>query len=153
MMAFGPRNASIPNAPYSRPTPECLNPLPGCLVIVCHVVDHDATGPQLRVTRRCCWISVPNTAEWRPYLESSLAMRDGLLFGVVRKITLSTGPEYLFLGDRHVVLHIDEHSGLHEVTGFETFWTTFSAEQHLCAFFDAFPNVGLHALLLFLRHH
>ena len=30
---------------------------------------------------------------------------------------------------------------------------TFSANQHFGALFDAFANVGLHAIVLLLRHH
>ncbi len=77
---------------------------------------------------------------------------DCFVLGVVGDHT-EHGAENLFLGDRHVVLHIDKHRGFYEVTCFETFRMTFAADQHLGAFFNAFADVGFDALILFLRHH
>ena len=77
---------------------------------------------------------------------------DRLVLGVIGDDT-EHGTENLFLGDRHVVLHVDEHRGLHEVTRLETFRMTLTADEHLRAFFDALADVGLHAFVLFLRHH
>jgi hypothetical protein len=47
-MARVSTKASIPNTPYSRPTPEYLEAAPRRLGIVRHAVDHDPPGPQLR---------------------------------------------------------------------------------------------------------
>ena len=63
------------------------------------------------------------------------------------------GAENLVAGDRHVVLHIDEYCRLHEVARFETFRTALAADQDLGALFNAFADVGLHALILLLRRH
>src|ERR1700736_2721111 len=73
-MAFGSRNASIPYRPYSRPTPEYLNPPQGaCGSSVMPLI---TTRPvrNWEATRRARDRSVPRTAACRPYLES-LAMR------------------------------------------------------------------------------
>src|SRR6201981_2837428 len=69
-MAFGSRNASIPYCPYSRPTPEYLNPPQGaCGSSVMPLI---TTRPvrNWEATRRARETSVPMTAECRPYLES-----------------------------------------------------------------------------------
>ena len=63
------------------------------------------------------------------------------------------GAENLFLGDRHVVVHVDEHGGFDEVARIETLRMTFSADQHLRSFLNALANVGLHPFILLLRHH
>ena len=73
-MARVSRNASIPYLPYSRPTPEYLNPPQGaCGSSVMPLI---TTRPAriCEATRRARWRSVPRTAAWRPYLES-LAIR------------------------------------------------------------------------------
>jgi len=46
-MAGGSRNASIPNVPNSRPTPECLNSAPS-LRILTPAVDRNTAGADLR---------------------------------------------------------------------------------------------------------
>jgi hypothetical protein len=48
---------------------------------------------------------------------------------------------------------IDEHRGLDEVARFETLRVALATDQHLGAFFNALADVGLHALVLLLRHH
>src|ERR1700739_2410275 len=68
------RNASIPKRPYSRPTPEYLNPPQGaCGSSVMPVI---TTRPvrNWEGTRRAPDRAGPSTAAWRPYLES-LAIR------------------------------------------------------------------------------
>src|SRR4029077_15231202 len=77
---------------------------------------------------------------------------DGILVIVIGDDT-EDGAENLFPGDRHVVLHIDEHRGLDEVARFETFRTALTADQHFGAFFYAFADVGLHAVRLLLPPH
>ena len=47
---------------------------PGCLRIVRHAVDHDATGPYLRGHAAGALDVGPEDEAWRPYLES-LAIR------------------------------------------------------------------------------
>ena len=63
------------------------------------------------------------------------------------------GTEDLFLGDRHIVRYIHKDGRLDEEACVEAIWMTFSSDQYLCAFFNTFANVRLHALILFLRHH
>src|SRR5260370_28323711 len=63
------------------------------------------------------------------------------------------GAENLLPGNGHVVLHIDKHSGLYEVTGLKPFWMAFAADQHVRALVNAFADVGLHPLVLLLAHH
>src|SRR6266849_4614824 len=116
-MARVSRNASIPYRPYSRPTPEYLNPPQGaCGSSVMPLI---TTRPAriCEATRRARWRSVPRTAAWRPYLES-LAIRIASS-SESYAMTHSTGPK-IFLGDRHVVLHVHKHRGLHEEAGVET---------------------------------
>src|SRR6266404_4261331 len=69
-MARVSTNASMPYRPYSRPTPEYLNPPQGaCGSSVMPLI---TTRPAriCEATRRARWRSVPRTAAWRPYLES-----------------------------------------------------------------------------------
>src|SRR4029077_2846558 len=64
------RNASIPFWPYSRPTPEYLNPPHGaCGSSVMPLI---TTRPDrnCEATRRARLTSAPKTAAWRPYRES-----------------------------------------------------------------------------------
>src|ERR1700678_1059014 len=77
---------------------------------------------------------------------------DCFLLGVVGKHT-EHWAENFFLCDSHTVLHIDKHCRLHEKARLKTLGTTFSADQYLRAFFDAFADVGFHALILLLRYH
>ena len=150
-MARVSRNASIPYRPYSRPTPEYLNPPQGaCGSSVMPLI---TTRPAriCEATRRARWRSVPEDGGVKTIL-GVVGDPDRVVLGVVGD-DAQHGAENLFLGDRHVVLHVDEHRGLHEVTRFETFRMALAADQHLGAFFDALADVGLHALVLFLRHH
>jgi hypothetical protein len=73
-MARVSTNASIPNRPYSRPTPEYLNPPQGAWGS--SVMPLITTRPDriCEATRRARWTSVPRTPACRPYLES-LAIR------------------------------------------------------------------------------
>src|SRR6476646_5447397 len=77
---------------------------------------------------------------------------DRLVLGVIRDDT-QHGAKNLFLGDRHAVLYVDEHRGLHEVARVETIRMTLPARENLTAFFDAFADIRLDALVLLLRHH
>src|ERR1700722_1045827 len=124
---------------------------PGRLWIVRHAVDHDAARPQLRG-------HAARTAKVGPddggvkTIFGVVGDRYRFVLGLVGDDT-ENGAENLFPGDRHVVLDIDEHRGLHEMTRFETFGTALAPDQQLSAFFNALADVGLRALVLLLRHH
>src|SRR5882757_9002584 len=68
------RNASIPKRPYSRPTPEYLNPPQGACGSSVMLLITTRPVRNWEATRRARDRSVPRTAACRPYLES-LAMR------------------------------------------------------------------------------
>src|SRR5450432_1059545 len=90
-MAFGSRNASIPYWPYSRPTPEYLNPPQGaCGSSVMPLITTRPTR-SCEATRRARSTLVPMTAAWRPYLES-FAMRMASSSDSYA-MTLRTGPK------------------------------------------------------------
>src|SRR6266850_5875737 len=73
-MAFVSRNASIPYRPYSRPTPEYLNPPHGACASSVMLLMTTRPDRICEATRRARWRSVPRTAPCRPYFES-LAIR------------------------------------------------------------------------------
>src|ERR1700694_450724 len=64
------RNASIPKGPYSRPTPEYLNPPQGACGSSIMLLITTRPARICEATRRARAKSVPRTALWRPYLES-----------------------------------------------------------------------------------
>src|ERR1700736_4360921 len=140
-MARVSRNASIPYLPYSRPTPEYLNP------------PHGAWGSSvmLLITTRPARIceATPRAREVGPKdggVETIFRIvgdPDRLVLGVISN-DRQDGAENLVLGDRHVVLHINKHRGLHEETRFETFRTTFPTDKNLRAFFNSLADIRLH---------
>src|SRR5262249_35797958 len=73
-MARGSTNASIPYLPYSRPTPEHLNPPQGACGSSVMPLITSRPARNRKATRRARSTSVPRTAPWRPYFES-LAIR------------------------------------------------------------------------------
>src|SRR4029077_790773 len=73
-MARVSRNASIPYRPYSRPTPEYLNPPQGACGSSVMLLITMRPDRIWEATRRARATSVPRMAAWRPYLES-LAIR------------------------------------------------------------------------------
>src|SRR5579864_8503497 len=77
---------------------------------------------------------------------------DCLILGVISDDT-QNGAENLFLSDRHIVFHVDENGGLHEVTRFKTCRMAFATDEDFCAFLYTFADVRLHSLVLVLRHH
>ena len=77
---------------------------------------------------------------------------DRVFFGVVGDDT-EDGTENLFLGNRHIVLDVDEHRGLDVVARLEAFGMPLAAGQHFGTFFNALADVGLNSLVLFLRDH
>src|SRR4029077_20818005 len=73
-MARVSTNASIPYRPYSRPTPEYLNPPQGACGSSVMLLITTRPDRIWEATRRARATSVPRMAAWRPYLES-LAIR------------------------------------------------------------------------------
>ena len=111
-MARVSSNASIPYLPSSRPTPEYLNPPQGACV--CHPIDHDTASPNLRshATRTPDVRSEDASVQAISQAISGVVRDpDRLLLGVVGDDT-EDGTENLFLGNRHVVLHLNQHGGL-----------------------------------------
>src|ERR1700687_199223 len=148
-MARVSRNASIPYRPYSRPTPEYLNPPQGaCGSSVMPLI---TTRPdRICEATRARQVSAENSR-----VQTELGIvgdPDRLLLGVIRDDT-QHGTENLFLSDRHVVLHVDEHRRLHEASRLETVRVTLATGEHLRTFLDALADIRLHALVLLLAHH
>src|SRR5580700_1422474 len=92
-----------------------LKSAPGCLGIVGHGIDHDAAGSQLGGHSPCAIEVGPQDS------------RVETIFGVVGNHA-EHGAENLFLSNRHVVLHIDKHRGLHEEACFKTLGMAFSTD-------------------------
>src|ERR1700741_3637962 len=128
-----------------------LKSAPGCLGIVGHGIDHDATGSQLGGHAPCA-IEVSPQDSGVETIFGVVGDADRFILGVVSDHA-EHGAENLLLGNRHVVLYIDKHRWLHEEARFKTLRMAFSADQHLRTFFNAFANVGFDALVLFLRHY
>src|SRR5579871_3715048 len=63
------------------------------------------------------------------------------------------GPENLFPGDCHVILHIDKYRWSDEETRLKAGRVSLASNEQFCALFDTLANVGLHALVLLLVHH
>ena len=128
-----------------------FEPAPGRLRIVRHAVDHDPAGPQPRGhASRAREVSTKDGGV--KTISGVVGDSDRVFLGVIGD-DAEHGAENLFPRDRHVVLDVHEYRGLHEVTRFETFGMALAADQHFGAFFDAFADVGLHAIVLLLRHH
>src|ERR1700751_247153 len=106
-----------------------LKSAPGCLGIVGHGIDHDATGSQLRGHGPCA-IEVRPQDSGVETIFGVVGNADRFILGVVSNHA-EHGAENLFLGNRHVVLHIDKHRGLHEEACFKTLRMAFSTNQHL----------------------
>src|SRR5260370_37921255 len=124
---------------------------PGCLRIIRHTVDHDASGTYLRgYTTRAREVGPKDRGVETIF--RIVGDPDRLVLGVISNDG-QDGAENLLLGNCHIVLHIDKHRGLHEVTGFETFRMTLTTDKNLHAFFDALADIRLHLFVLFLRHH
>src|SRR6201997_2869133 len=128
-----------------------LKSAPGCLGIVAHGIDHDATGSQLGGHAPCAIEVSPQDSRVETIF-GVVGNADRFVLGVVSNHA-EHGAEDLLLGNRHVVFHIDKHRGLHEEARFKTLRMAFSTDQHLRTLFNAFANVGFDALVLFLRHH
>src|SRR6185369_776894 len=128
-----------------------FEPTPGRIWIVCHVVDHDAAGSQLG-RHPACALQVLSKNGGVKTVVRIISDSDGIVVGVVSDHT-KNGTEDFFPGDRHVVLHIHEHRGLCEEACVQAIRMTFSTDEHLSAFLNAFANVRLDTLILFLRNH
>src|SRR4029434_7352011 len=110
-MSRGARNASIPYLPYSRPTPEYLNPPQGaCASSVMPLITTRPTR-SCEATRRALEVGPEDGGVQTIF--GVVGDADCLFLGVISDDT-QHGTENLFLGDRHVVLHVDEHRGLQE---------------------------------------
>src|SRR4029077_20612508 len=100
----------------------------GRLRIVRHAVNHNATGSQLRGNAaRALKVGADNGG--MKTIFRVVSDSDRIVLRVVCDDT-EHGAENLFLRDCHVVLHVDEHRGFHEVARFETFWMTLATNQH-----------------------
>src|SRR6266849_198784 len=134
------RNASLPYLPYSRPKPEYLNPPQG------------ACGSSFMplITTRALEVGPDDGGKTTIF--RVVGDPDCLILGVISD-DAQNGTKNLFLGDRHVVCHVDENGGLHEVARFETFRMTLATDEDFCAFLYAFADIRLHSLVLVLRHH
>src|SRR5580704_1271198 len=121
---------------------------PGCLRIISHIVDHDATRPYLRSHSTRAREVGPKDGCVKAIFRI-VGDPDRFLLGVTRDDG-EHGAENLLLGDCHIVLHVDKHRGLHEVTGFEAFRMTLAANQQFSALFDAFADIRLDLIVLFL---
>src|SRR5580698_2774610 len=128
-----------------------LEPSPGRLRIVGHAVDHNSAGPYLRGYAFCAR-HVSTKHGGVKTVAGIVGDSDRVFVGVISNHA-EHGPENFLTGDCHVVRDIHEYCRLREVTLFEPLRLTLSADQHFGTFFDAFANVGLHAIVLLLRHH
>src|ERR1700741_269217 len=97
---------------------------PGCLRIVGHVIDHYAAGSQLRPHAACALDVSPQDGGVKTVF-GVVGNADRFVLGVVGDHTEHRA-ENLFLGDGHVVFHMDERRGPHEATCFETLRVTLS---------------------------
>src|SRR6202044_132766 len=110
-----------------------------------HAVDHDPAGPQPRGhAAHAGEVGAENG--WVQAIPGVLGDPTRVILGIVGD-DADHRAERLFAGDRHVVLHIDEHRGLHEVARFETLRVALVTDQHLGAFFNALTDAGLHTLV------
>src|SRR5579863_216927 len=121
------------------------------LLIVQHAVDRYAAGSDLRCDAaralkvRTAYVSVEAVL-------SIVRYPDRILFVLVGD-DREDGPENLFPGDCHIILHIDKYRGFDEITRLEAGRMSFASDKHLCTFFNTLANVGLHTLILLLVHH
>src|SRR5216683_325732 len=150
-MARVSRNASIPYWPYSRPKPEYLNPPQGACGS--SVIPLITTRPAriCEATRRARLEVGPEDGGVET-ISRVVGNSDCLILGVIGDDT-QNGAKNLFLGDRHVVFHVDENGGLHEVTRFKTCRMALATDEDFCAFLYTFADVRLHSLELVLGHH
>src|SRR6266851_5385919 len=150
-MARVSRNASIPYWPYSRPKPEYLNPPQGACGS--SVIPLITTRPAriCEATRRARLEVGPEDGGVET-IPRVVGNSDCLILGVIGDDT-QHGAKNLFLGDRHLVFHVDENGGLHEVTRFKTCRMALATDKYFCSLLYAFADVRLHSVVLVLRHH
>src|SRR5579872_4498478 len=109
------------------------------LLVVKHAVDRYAPSEELRryATRAfyvgAAYVSVK--AEVRVIGDSDR------IFLVVIGDDRQDGAKNLFSCDRHVVLDIDKHRGLYEVTRLKTFWMALTAHEHVRTLLNALADV------------
>src|ERR1700735_513230 len=121
---------------------------PGRLRIIGHIVDHHAPGPNLRSHAPSTLYTGPKGGRVETIL-GFVGDSDRLVLRVIAD-NREHGAENFLTRDCHVVLHVDKHRGLHEVSLFESPRLPRPANEHLRAFLDAFADMGLHLFVLFL---
>src|SRR5579859_6241662 len=144
---------------------ECLNPVltvfaanagvlettPWGLRVIGHVIDHDPSRSNLRGhAARTLQISSEDSS--MKAVLGIVSNPDRVIIGIVSDHAENRTEDFL-PGNRHVVRHVDEYRRLNIKALFETFWTAYAADQHLCAFFDTFANVAFHPVILLIRNH
>src|SRR5580704_16799910 len=109
------------------------------LLVVKHAVDRYAPGEELRRhTTRALYVG---TAYVGVKTEVRVIGDSDRIFLVFIGDDGQAGAENLFSGNRHVVLYVDKHRGLYEVTCLKTFWKALTADEHVRALLNAFANV------------
>ena len=109
------------------------------LLIVKHAIDRYTAGEDLR-GHPARALDVGSAHESVEAEARVVRDPDRIFLGFVGDDT-QDGAENLFLGDRHVVRHIDKHRGLHEVTRLESGWMALTPDEHFRPFDDAFADV------------
>src|ERR1700733_4663234 len=122
-----------------------------CLLVVWPAIDRNPAGLDLR----CDSTDALNVSPTHVSVEAVLRIvgDPDCIFFVLVGDDREDGPENLFLGNRHVILHIDKYRRFHEVTRLKAGRVSFASDEHVCAFFNALANVCLHTLILLLVHH
>src|SRR5579862_2478461 len=128
-----------------------LEPAPRRLRIVDHAVDHDPAGPNLRRhPARARQVSANDGAMKTVF--GVVGDSDRVFVCVIRN-RAKNGTKNFLLRNCHVVRDVHEYCRLYEITRFKSLRMSFSSDQNLGTFLDAFADVGLHAIELLLRHH
>src|SRR5580658_7660342 len=121
------------------------------LLIVQHTVDCHAAGLDLRcdaaraLNVRAAYVSVESVLR--------IVGDPDRVFFVLVGDDREDRPENLFPGDCHIILHVDKYRGFDEIARLKARRVSFASDKHLCTFFNTFPDVGLHTLILLLVHH
>jgi hypothetical protein len=108
------------------------------LLIVKHAVDRYSAGLNLR--RHAARALYVGPAHEGVEAEARVVGDPDRIFLGFTGDNREHGPKNLFLSDGYIVLHIDKHGGLHEVTSLKPFWITRAADQDFRAFFNAFET-------------
>src|SRR5579862_155723 len=111
----------------------------GGLLIVKHTVDRYAPGEEPRRHAPCALYVSAAYVSMKPELRV-IGDSDRVFFVFIGDDG-QDGAKYLFSGDRHVVLHIDEHGRFYKITRLKTLWLALTANQHVRPFFNASADV------------